>query len=114
MSYSSEKVKRWRKNTKDRMVAAMGGCCQICGYNKSTSALEFHHVNPDEKENAFGEFRANNKRWLLLIEELRKCVMLCSNCHKEIHDGTTVLPEVYQKFNEDYAEYKKTIPSDMK
>lgn len=114
MSYSSEKVKRWRKNTKDRMVAAMGGCCQVCGYNKSTNALEFHHIDPTIKEKGFGDLRANNARWTSIIEELRKCVMLCSNCHKEVHDGITVLPEVYQKFNEDYAEYRKTIPQELK
>jgi 5-methylcytosine-specific restriction endonuclease McrA len=55
MSYSSEKVKKWRKNTKDRMVAAMGGCCQICGYSKSTNALEFHHIDPTVKEKGFGD-----------------------------------------------------------
>jgi hypothetical protein len=96
------------------MVAAMGGCCQICGYSKSNNALEFHHIDPNEKEKGFGDLRANNTKWASLIEELRKCVMLCSNCHKEVHDGITVLPEGYKTFNEDYAEYKKTIPHNMK
>ena len=114
MSYSSEKVKQWRKNTKDRMVAAMGSCCQICGYNKCTSALEFHHVNPLEKERGFGELRANNTKWSSIVEELKKCIMLCSNCHKEVHDGAAKLPEVYCKFNEDYIEYKSTIPRNLK
>ena len=114
MSYSSEKVKAWRKNTKNRMVTAMGGCCQVCGYNKSTNALEFHHIDPNEKEKGFGDLRANNTKWASLIEELRKCVMLCSNCHKEVHDGTTQLPSTYAQFNEDFADYKKTIPQDMK
>lgn len=114
MSYSSEKVKQWRKNTKERMVTAMGGCCQICGYNRSTNALEFHHLDPTVKERGFGDLRANNRKWSLLVEELRKCVMLCSNCHKEVHDGTSVLPLDYKSFNEDYADYKKMIPQDMK
>ena len=56
MSYSSEKVKQWRKNTKNRMVAAMGGCCQVCGYNKSTNALEFHHIDPKEKDSDGSDF----------------------------------------------------------
>ena len=50
MSKNSEAVKRWRKNTKDRMVIAMGGCCQICGYNKTHKALEFHHINQMKKK----------------------------------------------------------------
>ena len=97
MSKSSEAVKRWRKNTKEKMVNVMGGCCQICGYNRSMNALEFHHIDPNEKEISFGDARANNTKWDLLVEELKKCIMLCSNCHKEVHEGITVLPETYTK-----------------
>jgi hypothetical protein len=107
MSKSSEAVKRWRKNTKDRMVKSMGGCCQICGYNRSHKALEFHHIDPNEKEMGFGETRANNVKWSLLVEELRKCILLCSNCHKEVHEGITNLPNSFAKFNEDYKDYSK-------
>lgn len=107
MSYSSERVKEWRKNTKDRMIASMGGCCQICGYNKSNRALEFHHLDPSIKDLGFGGARASNTAWPKLVEELRKCIMVCSNCHKELHDGITTLPETFNRFNEDYAEYKK-------
>ena len=107
MSKSSEAVKRWRKNTKARMVDSMGGCCQICGYNKTHNALEFHHIDPNEKEMGFGETRANNVKWALLIEELKKCIMLCSNCHKEVHEGITVLPIDYRKFDNNFINYKK-------
>lgn len=106
MSKSSEAVKRWRKNTKERMVLSMGGCCQICGYNRSHKALEFHHINPNEKEMGFGETRANNVKWATLIEELKKCILLCSNCHKEVHEGITELPEKYATFDDSYTEYK--------
>jgi 5-methylcytosine-specific restriction endonuclease McrA len=108
MSKSSEAVKRWRKNTKARMVEAMGGKCQICSYDKTHKALEFHHIDPTEKEMAFGETRANNVKWAKLVEELRKCILLCSNCHKEVHEGITQLPQKFNSFNEDFAEYKNT------
>ena len=107
MSKSSEKVKAWRKRTKERMVESMGGCCQICGYNKTHKALEFHHIDPNEKEMGFGETRANNVSWAKLVVELRKCIMLCSNCHKEVHEGITELPRSYASFDENYVEYKK-------
>lgn len=106
----TEHVKTWRKRTKIRMVEAMGGECVICGYKKSISALEFHHVNPDEKEFSFGNARANIKSWDKLVKELKKCVMVCSNCHKELHDGTTKLPSVYRGFDEKYEQYKKLKP----
>lgn len=107
MSKNSEAVKRWRKNTKERMVNSMGGCCQICGYNRTHKALEFHHIDPNEKEMGFGETRANNVKWAILIEELKKCILLCSNCHKEVHEGITELPKSYARFDEAYTEYKK-------
>ena len=42
-------IKEWRRNTKQKLVEALGGCCQICYYNKSLSALEFHHIIPSQK-----------------------------------------------------------------
>ena len=50
MSNKSEAVKIWRKNTKQKMIKAMGNHCQICNYNKCPEALELHHIDPSEKE----------------------------------------------------------------
>ena len=50
MSKSSEAVKKWRRNTKLKLITCMGSKCQICGYNKSQNALEFHHIDPEEKD----------------------------------------------------------------
>ena len=61
---SAEAVKKWRRETKKRMIDSMGGECQLCGYNKCQEALELHHINPDEKELSFGAIRANPKAWL--------------------------------------------------
>ena len=92
MSSSSEAVKRWRLNTKDRMVQAMGGKCQCCGYNKTNKALAFHHIDPDKKDMGFGDTRANPKSWQKIIIELKKCILVCHNCHSEIHDGIENYP----------------------
>jgi len=88
MSISSERVKLWRKRSKERMLEIMGGKCAICGYNKSHSALEFHHLDPTQKDFSFGRVRANPKSWNKITQELRKCIMLCANCHREVHDGS--------------------------
>lgn len=101
MSKQSEAVIRWRKNTKLKMVAAMGGCCQVCGYFKCEDALEFHHIDPSKKELSFGGMRANPKSIAKIAEELKKCIMLCSNCHKEFHSGLIELPETYAMLDED-------------
>lgn len=66
-------------------VEYKGGCCVSCGYNKCLAALDFHHTNPDEKEFNLGKYKQ-----IFLSEkvkkELDKCILVCSNCHREIHD----------------------------
>lgn len=107
MSMSSSRVKAWRRRSKERMVEAMGGKCQCCGYNKCLQALAFHHIDPTVKELTFGSLRANPKRWDSIIDELKKCVLVCHNCHSEIHAGTRELPKQYATFNEEYASFRK-------
>lgn len=60
-----------------------GGKCSICGYNKSIAALEFHHINPNEKDKDYFNMRGGLSP--KLKTELDKCVLLCANCHREIH-----------------------------
>lgn len=72
---------------KIQLINEFGGKCQECGYNKNIAALEFHHINPDEKE-----FQLDMRN--TSIEKLRieaaKCKLLCANCHRELHN-----PEFY-------------------
>jgi len=82
------------------MVQAMGGKCQCCGYCRSLNALELHHIDPREKELTFGKIRASPKSFDKIIQELKKCILVCSNCHREIHDGIRELPENYEKLDE--------------
>jgi hypothetical protein len=66
------------------MVDYLGGKCSKCGYNKSLSALTFHHRNPKEKEYELGHIKDNN--WQRVKKELDKCDLVCFNCHMEIHE----------------------------
>lgn len=63
-----------------------GGSCQICGYNKCETALEFHHINMAEKEFSIGD-AGETRSWERTRIELDKCVLLCANCHREVHAG---------------------------
>lgn len=105
MSKQSEAVKKWREATKIRIVESMGGGCQICGYSKCVQSLDLHHIDPTKKQFSFGAIRANPKAWLTIVEELRKCVLLCSNCHGEFHAGVVKIPDNMTGFNEEYADY---------
>ena len=106
MSRSSDAVKRWRHNTKVRMLIAMGGQCVCCGYSRCDDALEFHHIDSEEKDFAMGSIRANPKNWEAAVEELRKCVLVCANCHREIHAGLREIPLNATRFDESCADYK--------
>lgn len=106
MSKLSENVKNWRKRCKDRIIIAMGGSCCLCGYKKCQSALALHHLDPTEKDFSFGAVRANPKNWSALVVELRKCILVCHNCHSEIHCGISDVPLLAPRFDEAFADYK--------
>lgn len=69
---------------KKKCVEYKGGFCSVCGYKKYFGALELHHTNPNEKEFTFSRSKllAFDKT---ITDELDKCILLCSNCHREIH-----------------------------
>ena len=79
----SQLVIEWRRRTKIKLINYMGGKCQTCGYDKSINALHFHHKNPNEKK-----FQISGKSISFdkLKKEADKCILLCSNCHHELHD----------------------------
>lgn len=83
LSIVSESVKKWKKKRKEILVDYKGGKCEICGYNRCLSALEFHHLNEEEKS-----FSISSKNIVSIDrykEEVDKCILVCANCHREIH-----------------------------
>lgn len=77
-------VKEWLKKTKLKLINHRGGKCVICGYSKYIGALQFHHVNPSEKSFTIS---GKTKAFSSLLAESEKCVILCANCHAEVHGG---------------------------
>ena len=98
MSY--QLVKNSRKNLKERCVYVMGGVCQLCGYHKTVSALEFHHIDPEQKDFAIGH--NTNVSWGKARNEIKKCALLCANCHREVHSGEFDF-QLYSPFDEEKA-----------
>ncbi len=73
------------------LAAEAGGRCAICGYDRYLGALQFHHLDPNEKR--IGLSRAGVTLAIdVLRVEAEKCVLLCSNCHAEVEAGLTALP----------------------
>lgn len=83
MNKQSEYKLNLKKRKKIQAVQILGGKCQICGYCKCNDALDFHHIG-DDKEFNIGQAIPRWK-WSRIVEELKKCVLFCSNCHREIH-----------------------------
>ena len=74
------------KDIRNFLLGQCGAICSICGYKANSAALVFHHVKPEEK--VFG-INTNNcvfKNEQELLEELKKCILVCSNCHAELHN----------------------------
>lgn len=109
---TAEKVKLWRKNIKSKIVTSLGGKCSCCGYNKCFDALDLHHINPNDKEFSFGSIRANPKSWIKIVTEIKKCLLVCANCHREIHHGITKMPNIIPVFDERYSDYDFGLEKD--
>lgn len=74
------------RRKKINLIKAEIGGCQICGYFKCFSALEFHHTDPKIKEGQIGKVKLKD-----MEAEIKKCILLCSNCHREVHEGVTAI-----------------------
>jgi len=77
-------IKSRRKDQKREMLTYKGGSCQLCNYAICARAMDFHHKDPTQKD--FG-ICGMNKSWEEIKTELDKCILVCKNCHGEIHDG---------------------------
>ena len=57
----SENTIKHRQEIKEKAIQYKGGCCEICGYNKCAAALEFHHLDPNEKDGNY--IKLKNRSW---------------------------------------------------
>lgn len=90
MKDNRNKLNIWRrndfKNKQQKLADYIGGIkCVKCGFSHTSFApFDFHHVNPETKDISISD--AINRKWERLIEEVDKCILLCSNCHRIEHE----------------------------
>jgi len=77
-------INRHRWTLKWWMIQSRGGACQVCGYKKCPRSLDFHHVDPSKKNLDFTG--GHTRSWKRIEAELKKTVLVCRNCHGEIHE----------------------------
>lgn len=78
-----EKLKGKRHRVKQALVSARGGRCERCGYSKYAEVMEFHHIDPSQKD-----FQLSSRMSFAfgaILKEAEKCMMLCPTCHREAH-----------------------------
>lgn len=100
---NSQVVIDFVKRRKSNLIKVFNSKCCICGFDKWQSALEFHHVNPEDKE--FGlTVNTTTKALEKQLAEARKCILVCANCHRGIHSGFVTIPDNWQSYyNEEVA-----------
>lgn len=94
---AKDDAKMKSKTYKILCVEYKGGKCVGCGYNKYLAALEFHHLDLTQKDFAVaanGYTGDYNKLSDKVTKELDKCVLLCSNCHRETHNPESIWKEI--------------------
>jgi len=85
-------IKKWSK--KVRAIELLGGKCEHCGETRPW-VLSFHHKNPKEKECHINTI--SDKQWSVIEKEIQKCIVLCENCHREIHKEIIGKETVYDE-----------------
>lgn len=82
-----EAQKRKKRVIKQFLVDYKGGKCERCGYDKSLAALQFHHLDPSQKDFELAHINLNSSIYTMdeIKKELDKCILLCANCHAEEH-----------------------------
>lgn len=96
---NSKSVMKSQRRKKLFAVRQFGGKCQLCGYDKCEGALQFHHVEPSNKKRK-PSYVIMKWSWERAYEELKKCILVCANCHAELHyqerelDGRVMKPTI--------------------
>lgn len=104
MSDSSyTRVRQWRKNHKQKLIDGFGGKCGKCSLEDDQVVFDFHHLDPKEKDFVLSSKIMSEEK---AFDEAKKCVLLCSNCHRKVHAGAIVLPEDIQRFDENLIDRK--------
>lgn len=84
--YLIKAVAKRRIKIRSLAVEYKGGKCELCGYNKCIQALDFHHLDSSKKD--FGiSAKGYTRSWEKVKLELDKCILICANCHREVHEG---------------------------
>ena len=75
-----DRAKKRNKRLINRYKSMCG--CKYCN-ERTTVCLDFHHLDPSIKEDNLS--RMDTVSIDRIKEEIRKCIVVCSNCHRKLH-----------------------------
>jgi len=90
--YLIQAVVKRRKKIREMAIKYKGEKCIFCGYDKCIRALEFHHIENNGKDFGISE-KGYTRSWDRVKKELDKCILVCANCHRELHAGLRSFPK---------------------
>lgn len=73
-----EYQRKWLAERRAKLIKMLGGACYNCA---SIKDLEFHHRNTEDKEININKILSHS--WKRIMEEIKKCDILCHRCHVE-------------------------------
>ena len=76
-------VMRRRDERKEKLVEYFQNKCYDCGGKFPICCYDFHHINPLDKKFEIAPRLDGN--FDTIMEEAKKCVMICANCHRVRH-----------------------------
>lgn len=103
--FNADPISLLRTARKNIITSLINDSCQICGYAKCTRNLTFHHLRDKTTGLSSREFQF---AFNTLINELKKCVVICHNCHGEVHDNL-IPQELIDKLNSEFIDKLNTL-----
>lgn len=84
------KQKRTDVNRKLLQEIKENSPCSACGVYYPSCCMEHHHLDPSTKEHQVSKMISANS-WSKIEQEISKCILVCSNCHRKIHNNFITL-----------------------
>ena len=84
LKYQLQYQKQHRRKIKQKAIELFGSVCLDCKQSYPLSVYDFHHLDPETKDVSIKTLY--NSTWDKLEIELKKCVLLCANCHRIRHE----------------------------
>ena len=81
-----------RRLVKKKAVNYKGNQCYCCHQQYPLVVYDFHHLDPTQKDFSLGD-KTSTIKWDKVQAEIDKCILVCANCHRQIHNGDIILDQ---------------------